>query len=229
MFIQRPIEVERTCEVKVSALKTHAIQTGTSVYRLLTAEPTQLVTECHSGTHTTLVDGVHMVNLSDECPRASTPDFVFTRTPSLYHRHELIKLPLLEHSRRWLSEVSQELNAVAVRESVEWYLNGSTTMSLPAIRSAIENRQHQMYSTMYSYIQGAAVGAILLFFMWKGFEIILCRCVRGCIRGRADARRRGSYHEPRPGNDEGRDESDDPEEVQMRRLAVPYRLRGRHA
>ena len=94
LFVQNPDDIEETCEVKVSQLKTHAVQVGASTYRLLTAIPTQLVTECEDGTNNTLVDGAHMVEFSDRCPIASTNEFVFARTPSLYQRHRLVNIPL---------------------------------------------------------------------------------------------------------------------------------------
>ena len=160
LFVQNPDDVEETCEVKVSQLKTHAVQVGASTYRLLTAEPTQLVTECEDGINNTLVDGAHMVELSDRCPRASTAEFVFARTPSLYQRHRLVNIPLVVQTTKWLDDMSRELTAVAVRRQVQWYLNGTKTLALPNLRKALEDRHFDLYRNIYSYGQMVLMGIV---------------------------------------------------------------------
>ena len=209
--------------VKVSNLRSHAVQLGPSRYRLLCAEPTQLVVECHNGTRTSTVEGAYMVRLSVDCPEASTPDYIMRRTPSTHQLEELIQLPLIERSQKWLDEMTRELNAVATRQSVEWHLRGDKTIPLPSLRESIEIRQLQRYRSYYEYFQLGALIIVLSYVASKGLKALICGCKRrgyGVLRG-------WIFRTPPTINEDARADAGEVDLIDMRNLAVPFIARER--
>ena len=87
IYSQTPTLIEQTCEVQVSYLNSHAVQLSTSLYRILAVNPVQLVMDCKSGSNITTISGVHLLRLTEACPKASTHDFFFVRTPDLVGFH----------------------------------------------------------------------------------------------------------------------------------------------
>ena len=81
--------------------------------------PVQLVMDCKSGSNVTTISGVHLLRLTEACPKASTTEFLFVRTPELVGYHELITLPLLFQAKEWLGEMSKELDLTEVMKSME--------------------------------------------------------------------------------------------------------------
>ena len=75
--------------------------------------------DCKSGSNITTISGVHLLRLTEACPKASTSEFLFVRTPDLVEFHELITLPLLSQAKEWLGEVSRELDLTAVMKSMD--------------------------------------------------------------------------------------------------------------
>ena len=119
IYSQTPNFIEDTCEVKVTYLRNHAVQLSTSLYRILAVKPVQLVMDCKTGSNITTISGVHLLRLTEACPKASTADFLFVRTPDLVGYHELITLPLLSQAKEWLGEMSKELDLTKVMKSME--------------------------------------------------------------------------------------------------------------
>ena len=76
-FSQSASNIERTCNVRVKRMHYHAIQISTSLYRIMTSEPTQLVVECKTETNITSIPGIHLLQLTEECPKASTSEYLF--------------------------------------------------------------------------------------------------------------------------------------------------------
>ena len=133
LFVQDPLAVEETCEVSVSKLRTHAVQIDAFRYRLMTAGPTQLVFECTTGKNTTLVEGITLVELTEDCPSASTSDYLFVRTPDLYEQRDIIDLPVLTQTNQWLGDVTKGLDDAALQEAIEKSMEGATSLALPAL------------------------------------------------------------------------------------------------
>ena len=110
IYSQTPSLIEQMCEVQVSYLQNHTVQLSTSLYQILAVNPVQLVMDCKSGSNITTISGVHLLKLTEECPKASTHEFLFVRTPDLVGFHELITLSLLSQAQEWLGEMSWELD-----------------------------------------------------------------------------------------------------------------------
>ena len=119
IYSQTPSFIEQTCEVQVTYLKSHAVQLSISLYRILAVNRVQLVMDCKTGSNITMISGVHLLQLTEACPKASTSDFLFVRTPDLIGFHELITLPLLSQAKEWLGEMSRELDLTAVMKSID--------------------------------------------------------------------------------------------------------------
>ena len=81
------------------------------MYQILSLKPIQLVMECSTGSNITTIQGVFLLRLTADCPKASTPEHLFVRTLEfLLGSQELISLPLLTQSQDWLGEVDLELD-----------------------------------------------------------------------------------------------------------------------
>ena len=119
IYSQTPLLIEQTCEVQVSYLQNHAVQLFASFYRILAVNPVQLMIDCKSESNITTISGVHLLKLTEACPKASTHEFLFVRTPDLVGFHELITLPLQSQAQKWLGEMSRELDLTAVMKSMD--------------------------------------------------------------------------------------------------------------
>ena len=75
-------------------MHSHAIQISTSLYRIMTSEPTQLVVECKKEINITSIQGIHLLQLTEECPKASTFEYLFVRALDMIGYHKIIRLPL---------------------------------------------------------------------------------------------------------------------------------------
>ena len=75
--------------------------------------------DCKTGSNINTISGVHLLRLTEACPKTLTHDFLFVRTPDLVGFHELITLPLLSQAKEWLGEMSQELDLMVVMKSMD--------------------------------------------------------------------------------------------------------------
>ena len=203
LFVQDPLAVEETCEVSVNKLKTHATQIDANQYRLMTTEPTQLIAECTTGNNVTLVEGVTLVELTEECPKASTSEYLFVRTPDIHQHRDLIDLSVLAKSRKWLGDVTREMDEAAVQEAIEQAMGDSTSMALPALRAAIQDRHLKTYKDGFHYVLIGIVVIVLGSLVWKGFLFMSHRCrERGYLLwGRRAVQRSGRANRDEDPND----------------------------
>ena len=176
LFVQDPLAVEETCEVTVNKLKTHATQIDAHHYRLMTTEPTMLIAECTTGNNATLVKGVTLVELTEECPKASTSEYLFVRTPAIYQHHDLIDLSVLAKSDKWLGDVTREMDEAAVQEAIEQTMGDATSMALPALRAAIQDRHLKAYKDGFHYVLIGVVVVVIGALAYKGFRSLFHRC-----------------------------------------------------
>ena len=122
IYSQTPSFIEQTCEAQVGYHRNHAVQLSTSLYRILAMRPVQLVMDCKTGSNITTISGVHLLQLTEACPKASTSEFLIVRTPDLIGFHELITLlvsSLLSQAKEWLGEMSRELDLTAVMKTMD--------------------------------------------------------------------------------------------------------------
>ena len=127
LFSQSASNIERTCNVRVKRMHSHAIQISTSLHRIMPYEPTQLVVECKTETNITSMQGIHLLQLTEECPKASTSEYLFVRAPDMIGYHEIIRLPLLSQAKEWLGTIAKEVDLTSGLEEIEL----TNSLSLP--------------------------------------------------------------------------------------------------
>ena len=118
-------------------MHSHAIQISTSLYRIMTSEPTQLVVECKKETNITSIQGIHLLQLTEECPKASTSEYLFVRAPDMIGYHEIIRLPLLSQAEEWLGTIAKEVDLTNGLEDIEL----TSSLSLPEFRWKVSSSQ----------------------------------------------------------------------------------------
>ena len=165
IYSQTTNHIENTCEVKVTYLRNHAVQLSTSLYRILAVNPVQLVMDCKTGSNVTTISGVHLLRLTEACPKASTTDFLFVRTPELVGYHELITLPLLSQAKEWLGEMSKELDLTEVMKSMEDPDVPEPSIPLRKFRNKLWGRDMEVYKIVESYLTTIVTYGVVLFFI----------------------------------------------------------------
>ena len=186
------------------------MQLSTSLYRILAVNPVQLVLDCKTGSNVTTISGVHLLQLTENCPKASTTDFLFVRTPDLVGYHELITLPLLSQAKEWLGDMSKELDLNAVMKSMEDPDLTQPSIPLRKFRNKLRGRDMEVYKIVESYLTTIVTYGVVLFSIGALFWCIYRR-----------RRRNRPYHRgrelPAPGL---RHSGDDSNGVLMGRPAV---------
>ena len=143
----------------------------------------------------TSIRGIYHLQLSDECPKASTPDHLFVRTPDLLlGAQELIALPLLARSEEWLGEINKELDLASVLESLESVPALDRTVPLSTFREHIHTKTWRNYKFVKSLVVAAAVYTGISVVMAIGMRWT-CRKARGRLTRRRSARNRPSTEE----------------------------------
>ena len=177
LFTQSVKNIEKTCKVTVRKMTTHAVQVSTSLYRIMSSSPLQLVMECKTGANTTTIQGVYMLQLTEECPKASTAYHLFQRTPDMVGYYDLITLPLLSQSSKWIGEVTEELDLQATMESMDSTLTGLDSVSLKEFRERVRQRPIRRYKRVESYMLSSLLYLVLVGLFLGGiiFGIRICR------------------------------------------------------
>ena len=157
LYSQSASNIERTCNVRVKKMHSHAVQISTSLYRIMTSEPTQLVVECKKETNITSIQGIHLLQLTEECPKASTSEYLFVRAPDMIGYHEIIRLPLLSQAKEWLGTIAKEVDLTNGLEGIEL----TNSLSLPEFRRKVSSSQGS-YSRVERYMLSVVLYVILL-------------------------------------------------------------------
>ena len=157
LYSQNAANIERTCDVRVKRMHSHAIQISTSLYRIMSTEPTHLVLECESKTNMTTIQGVYFLQLTEECPKASTSEYLFVRTPDMIGYHEIIRLPLLSRANEWLGTIAKEVDLTKDLEEIEL----ATSLSLPEFRQRVGDSSRSMYLRVERYMLSVVLYVVL--------------------------------------------------------------------
>ena len=116
LYKQRMKEIERFCDVTVSEVASHAVQLSGNQFRILVSRPTQLTIACLEGAKVKTIQGISLLTLTKECPKANTPDHFFVRNPHIISSQELIPLPLVHDAKEWLKDVNATDEGVDLQE-----------------------------------------------------------------------------------------------------------------
>ena len=173
LYNQDPKKIEKTCRVTISKAISHAVQISNSLYRILAARPVQLVRECRTGNNITTIQGVHLLRLTEECPKASTPHHLFIRTPDLLvGLRKIITLPLLTQSREWLGEVAKELDLKSAFRGIEELTDDGSKVPLGKIREHLATRTYSLYKEIEGYIVAFVAYAVLAYVTGRGLWFV---------------------------------------------------------
>ena len=157
LYSQNASNIERTCNVRVKRMHLHAVQISTFLYRIMTSEPTQLVVECETKTNITSIQGIHLLQLTEECPKASASEYLLVRAPDMIGYHEIIRLPLLSQAKEWLGAIAKEVDLTSGLEEIEL----TNSLSLPEFRQKVSSSQG-LYSRVERYMLSVVLYVILL-------------------------------------------------------------------
>ena len=154
-------------------MRSHAIQISTSLYRIMTSEPTQLVVECYSGTNITTIQGIHLLQLTKECPKASTAEYLFFQTPDMIGYHEINQLPLLSQAKEWLGTIAMEVGLMAGLSTIDPSSSSTLSISLPEFRQRVKDSSRTLYFQVERYMLSVALyGALIGTFVFGAIFII---------------------------------------------------------
>ena len=92
--------VLKTCNVEFSQAKDNAVQISGNTFQLLTTQKTQLVTQCKPKQIST-IHGMHILNLTEECPQAYTSKFMFHYNPKHVSYTPILNIPTSTNMTAW--------------------------------------------------------------------------------------------------------------------------------
>ena len=146
LYHQYVQNIEKTCNVEVETIQSHAIQLAPNQYRIIVDKPTQLEIDCKSnhGLRMRIITGSFLLNLTDDCHKANTPDHWFTRDHNVIDTQDMVTLTLLPSATNWLGDLAEELNKIDIKEfinEIKEDTNGSPTISMAQFRSTLKRRQ----------------------------------------------------------------------------------------
>ena len=116
LYKQHRTEIERFCDASVSKVASHAVQLSGNQFRILASRRTQLTIACTEGAKVETIQGVHLLTLTEECPKAYTPEHFFVRNPHVVSSQQLIPLPLIHDAKEWLKEINATNKDVELQE-----------------------------------------------------------------------------------------------------------------
>ena len=116
LYKQRMKEIERFCDVSISEVASHAVQLSGNQFRILASRPTQLTIVCTEGAKVETIQGIHLLSLTEACPKANTPDHFFVRNPHVVSSQQLIPLSLIHDAKEWLKEINATNEDVNLQE-----------------------------------------------------------------------------------------------------------------
>lgn len=119
LFSQNIKAIQDTCSVQITELTSHATQISGTTFRLLAPKPIQLFITCDNGTEYKTIKGVYILQLTKQCPSAHTKSHVFIRNTMVLHAQNIVSLPLLGETNKWLQEVQTELKKVNITKELE--------------------------------------------------------------------------------------------------------------
>ena len=110
-------EIERFCDVSMAEVASHAVQLSGNQFQIMTSQPTQLTIACKEGAEVETIQGVHLLTLTEECPKANAPDHFFVWNPHVVSSQQLIPLPLIQDAKECIKEINATNEDVNLNEN----------------------------------------------------------------------------------------------------------------
>ena len=184
LYHQRVDDIEKYCRVELSRLGSHAIQLSGSQFRILVTVPTQLTWNCVEGsTKVETIDGVYLLTLTEECPKATTPDHLFLRNPDILPAQRMIALPLVQQATEWFDSMEDGLKQVNLDEIFDELVSTNDgPVTIQTFRNHIMNHYLEHVKKYVDYGQMGlssvvAMGLFYLSFKWLS-DAIFGKCKR---------------------------------------------------
>ena len=215
LYKQRMSKIEKFCDVSVAKVASHAVQLSGNQFQIMTSRPTQLTIACKEGAKVETIQGVHVLTLTENCPKANTPDHFFVRNPHVVSSQQLIPLPLIQDAKEWLKEVNATKEDVNLNEIFkELQVEYSGRVPIDRFKHRVANRKMIQYQNWLSYLQlvMTMIGVLLITYKiisicrTKGFPLIK-RLMPNLIRRKRD--RVKEYRIVRPSRQKHRTTSKD--------------------
>ena len=165
LYKQRMSEIEKFCDVSVAEVASHAVQLSGNQFQIMTSRPTQLTIACEEGAEVETIQGVHLLTLTEDCPKANTPDHFFVRNPHVVSSQQLIPLPLIQDAKEWIKEINATNEDVSLNEIFkELKMDYSGHVPIDKFKHRIVNRRIIKYRSWLTYLQLAMtmLGVIII-------------------------------------------------------------------
>ena len=169
LFHQRLDKIESTCSVTISEPMDHIIQLSGSTFRVMVPKPTQLIMDCVTGPRHKVVEGVILVNLTDECPTASTPAYQFRRSTQIAQWRDVVQLPEISQTMGWFGDITPLLNTTTAHSILkDLQTISSRSVPIKAFKDKLVSQTTDQLLDIYQYTQGGALILVLLYAGYRG-------------------------------------------------------------
>ena len=142
--------------------------------RPLVTEPTQLAKICLDGnTQVETIEGVYILTLSDNCPKANTPDYIFTRNPHVVSSQQLIALPLIQTAAEWFNTIDNSFTGIDLKPTLEEVSSSREgPVSIEVFRNQIETKNTRFYRNVIDYVQLVLTAIAVLYAVFILFQFL---------------------------------------------------------
>ena len=141
LFHESRSGIEETCQVEVDILKhSHAVQVGPNKFRITTKEPMRLYQDCGPNQEPKIstIQGVYLLNLTEECPKASTADYYFSQNRRIIEYLNVIQLPTSQETQHWLDLDTEELQRKLPQILEDIRVEGLEKLTIQGLRKRME-------------------------------------------------------------------------------------------
>ena len=168
LFHQRMGLVERTCEIRFDSIQHHAVRLSGSTFRLLNNRPVKLFVQCvnPSSSNVTNIEGITLLNLTQSCPTANTPQYLFVRNERILEHQNLLQLRFNKEASQWLRTLLSAIGDHTLDTIVRAFkLSTGEKITLYKVKETIDNLINDEYLNIKRYITDVLMcGALLIIF-----------------------------------------------------------------
>ena len=176
LYKQRVKEIERFCDVVISEVASHAVQLSGNQFRILVSRPTQLTIACKEGAKVETIQGIHLLTLTEDCPKPNTLDHFLVRNPHIVSSQQLIPLPLFQDAKEWLKEINGTDENIDLQEIFkERKKDHAGHVPMDKFRYRVTHHQTIRFKSWLTYVQLAltVIGVAIIAYNLA----LLCLCI----------------------------------------------------
>ena len=156
----------------MSEVASHAVQLSGNQFQILASPPTQLTIACKEGAEVQTIQGVHLLTLMEDCPKANTLDHFFVWNPHIVSSQQLVPLPLLQDAKEWIKEINATDDNVNLSEIFkELKTSYSGNVPIDKFKHRVVNHRIIKYQSWLTYLQIAMTFLGLIVIVYKTANI----------------------------------------------------------